>query len=83
MVFIDADKVSYPLYYEKCKNKLRHGGILLADNVLWYGKVAIEDAVLDKQTQAIKLFNNLVATDNDFHNVIIPIRDGLMLAVKK
>ncbi|MDR1726132.1 MAG: O-methyltransferase [Bacteroidales bacterium] len=82
LIFIDADKISYPEYYELCRKKLRKGGVLLADNVLWYGKVALTTQPADKQTQAIKRFNELVQADETFENVIIPIRDGLMLAVK-
>jgi predicted O-methyltransferase YrrM len=83
IIFIDADKVSYPIYYELCKGMLRQGGILLADNILWYGKVALSSPPNDKQTSAIRRFNDLICADNDFDKVIIPIRDGIMLARRK
>jgi predicted O-methyltransferase YrrM len=83
MIFIDADKASYPNYYRLCKEKLNKGGLLLADNILWYGKVAMDDVPNDKQTQAIKQFNSLIAADEDFDQTILPIRDGLLVGRRK
>jgi predicted O-methyltransferase YrrM len=83
IIFIDADKASYPSYYTLCKDKLRQGGLLIADNILWYGKVALENESKDRETQAIKRFNAIIADDNDFENVAIPLRDGLMLSRKR
>lgn len=80
-VFIDADKENYPEYVKYVKPKLSSGGILLIDNVLWYGKVLDEKG--NQQTEQIKLLNQLLAEDEDFENVIIPLRDGLHLARKK
>ena len=81
LVFIDADKESYSLYYEMVVDQVRPGGIILADNVLWYGKVLDEKG--NKQTEQIKLVNKLVAEDADFENVILPLRDGIHLVRKK
>ena len=83
IIFIDADKASYPQYYKLCKDKLNKGGVLLADNILWYGKVALAENDKDKQTNAIKKFNKAISDDGDFDQVILPIRDGLMIARKK
>ncbi|MDR1847316.1 MAG: O-methyltransferase [Bacteroidales bacterium] len=82
IVFMDADKAAYGQYYSLCKPLLKHGGLLIADNVLWYGKVALADAK-DKETQAIRAFNALVSADEQMENVIVPLRDGLMVARKK
>lgn len=82
MIFIDADKENYPKYIELIKPKLRKGGIILIDNVLWYGKV-VEDNAKDKSTQQIKMVNKLVTEDVDFENVILPLRDGIHLIRKK
>lgn len=81
LVFIDAEKVHYPQYYDLCKAKLRKGGVLLADNILWYGKVALKN-VDDKQTNALREFNVKVTQDREMENFIVPIRDGIMVARK-
>ena len=81
-VFIDADKESYQEYLQLIKPKLRSGGIILIDNVLWYGKV-LEENPTNKATQQIKLVNKIVAEDPDFENVILPLRDGIHLIRKK
>ena len=81
MVFIDADKVSYPIYYNMVVDKINPGGILLADNVLWEGKVAVTSK--EKDTRAIQTFNDLVQSDPRLENVLLPIRDGLMMARKR
>ena len=84
LIFIDADKANYPTYFEKCVERLSSGGILIADNILWYGKVVL-DVVKnsDKETKAIKNFNKMVTEDERLDNLIIPLRDGLMVARKK
>lgn len=82
LIFIDAEKLHYPDYYDICIDKLNKGGVLLADNILWYGKVVLED-VKDKETQAIREFNYRVAKDDRVDNLILPIRDGIMMARKK
>lgn len=81
MVFIDADKISYPLYYELTINKLNRGGYLLADNVLWNGKV-LNPHTKEADTKAIQRFNAMIQNDPRVENVLLPIRDGLMMARK-
>jgi caffeoyl-CoA O-methyltransferase len=82
LAFIDADKPSYPLYYEEILKRLRPGGLLLADNVLWLGRVA-DPAADDEQTRAIRSFNDLVARDERVDRVMLPIADGLTIARKR
>lgn len=79
MIFIDADKHQYPDYFLKLKPKLRKGGTLIVDNVLWGGEVLTEQ---DPKSQAITRLNRMIHEDSDFENVILPVRDGIMLAVK-
>ena len=81
MVFIDGDKREYSAYYNMLfDNNLVHSGSwILADNILWYGKVVEAVAKGDKQTQAIIDFNNLIIADPRVENVILPIRDGINL----
>ena len=81
MVFIDGDKREYTAYYNMLfDNNLVHSGSwILADNILWYGKVVETVAKGDKQTQAIIEFNDMVVTDPRVENVILPIRDGINL----
>lgn len=81
MVFIDGDKREYSAYYNMLfDNNLVHSGSwILADNILWYGKVVELVAKGDKQTQAIIDFNNLIISDPRVENVILPIRDGINL----
>ena len=82
LAFIDADKPSYPLYYEEILRRMRPGGLLLADNVLWFGRVA-DPAADDEQTRAIRRFNDLVAQDERVDRVMLPISDGLTLVRKR
>jgi predicted O-methyltransferase YrrM len=82
LIFIDADKGNYLNYYQLAIDKLRPGGLIITDNVLWYGKVA-DPAIQDKQTTAIRAFNEYVQADERVDNVLLPYRDGLMLAYKK
>lgn len=82
LVFIDADKENYSAYYDLVFEKVRPGGFILADNVLWYGKVLDEQAQ-DKDTLALKAFNTKVQQDARVENVMLSIRDGLMLVRKK
>ena len=81
LVFIDADKVSYPMYYDLVMDKLNPGGIVLADNVLWEGKVLHADT-MERDTQAIRMFNDKVQNDPRVENVLLPLRDGLMMVRK-
>lgn len=82
LVFIDANKRDYPEYYELVFNLVRPGGWILADNVLWDGKVALDPMPQDRQTLGIDKFNRRVASDSRVESVIIPIRDGLNLIHK-
>jgi predicted O-methyltransferase YrrM len=83
MVFIDADKANYIKYYELVVERVNPGGIILADNVLWSGKILVEEGKkIDKDTQAILDYNLMVQNDPRVENVLLPIRDGLMLARK-
>ena len=83
LVFIDADKKNYLNYYNLVIDKVRPGGFIIADNVLWSGKVAKTEGKTDKDTQAIKDFNRSVHEDQRVENVLFPIRDGLMVLRKK
>jgi predicted O-methyltransferase YrrM len=82
LVFIDADKSNYINYYEKVLEKMNTGGVILADNVLWYGKVLEEAKPNDKDTIILKEFNELVAKDERVDAIILPIRDGISLIRK-
>ncbi len=82
LVFIDADKRQYPDYYSLVFDKVRPGGIIVADDVLWEGKV-LEGNSPDAQTRGILEFNELVQTDSRVENILLPIRHGLMLMRKK
>lgn len=85
MVFIDGDKREYPAYYNMLMDGgyVRSGSVLLADNILWYGKVAEPIAHNDKHTEAIVEFNRMVCADERVDNVIVPIRDGInMIRIK-
>ncbi len=79
-MFIDADKINYPTYYDLVFDKVRPGGYIIADNVLWDGKVVHEKK--DKDTLAIVEYNRKVATDKRVDNFILPLRDGLNIAQK-
>jgi predicted O-methyltransferase YrrM len=83
LVFIDANKRDYIGYYNLVFDKLRPGGLILADNTLWSGKVLEQPHHTDRQTIGIREFNDLVALDPRVEKVILPIRDGLTLIWKK
>ena len=81
MAFIDADKISYDLYYERCLELLRPGGLVLVDNVLWSGKVADEnDGSAD--TVALRAFNAKLGDDSRIDLCMLPVGDGLTIARK-
>jgi caffeoyl-CoA O-methyltransferase len=82
LVFIDADKPGYITYYEALVPRLRPGGILLADNVLWSGKV-VDASDTSEGTNAIRSFNDHVTEDPRVESVILPVGDGLTLAVRR
>lgn len=81
LVFIDADKVNYSRYFDLVIDKVRAGGVILADNVLWKGKVV--EGKKDKNTDAIKKFNEEIYQDERVESVILSIRDGITLIYKK
>lgn len=82
LVFIDADKTSYIQYYELTLPLLKPRGIIIADNVLFHGDV-LEEKIKGKNAQAIQAFNEHVAKDERVSQVILTVRDGLMLIIKK
>jgi predicted O-methyltransferase YrrM len=79
--FIDADKGNYPHYYDRALQLLRPGGLMAIDNVLWSGRVA-DPAAQDKITRTIRVFNQKVAEDDRVTLSLLPIADGLTLALK-
>ncbi|MCB4798845.1 O-methyltransferase [Neotamlana laminarinivorans] len=84
LVFIDADKVNYPKYFDIIIDKLNTGGIILSDNVLWSGKIL--DTTFKKDdvsTPALIAYNKLLKTDTRVETVVLPIRDGLTISRKK
>jgi caffeoyl-CoA O-methyltransferase len=83
LVFIDADKKNYLNYYHLVIDKLNKGGLIIADNVLWSGKITMPEITMDKETLALHLFNQFVQQDGRVENILLPIRDGLMVVRKK
>ncbi|MBK6997292.1 MAG: O-methyltransferase [Lewinellaceae bacterium] len=82
LVFLDAGKLDYPAHYEMALAKMRPGGFLLADNVLWDGKVASGNE-RDETARALRAFNDFVQQDERVENLLLPFRDGLMVVRKK
>lgn len=82
LVFIDADKREYCDYYRLVFDRVPIGGFLLADNVLWDGKVIDTEAASEAQTRGILDFNDLIQNDQRVRNVILPVRDGIMVIQK-
>ena len=84
LVFIDADKINNALYYEMVLDKVVPGGFILVDNVLWSGKVAQQpNKKIDADTQSILDFNARIQADDRVENLLLPLRDGLMMIRKK
>lgn len=83
LVYIDANKREYCEYYELIFDMVRPGGLILADNVIWDGKVCQDSLPQDKQTLGIAAFNDMVSNDRRVESVILPIRDGLNMIRKK
>ena len=81
--FIDADKNNYTAYYDRCFQLVRQGGLILVDNVLWYGRVVDPAMDEDNRTQAIKQINQQIYHDDRVQISLIPIGDGLTIARKK
>lgn len=82
IVFIDADKKNYCNYYDLVFDKVKKGGYIIADNVLWSGKVLEDYETLDRETKIIMGYNDKVHNDERVQEVLLPIRDGLMIARK-
>ena len=82
LVFIDADKQNYSGYYDLVFDKVKKGGYIIADNVLWSGKVVEDYETTDRDTQLLMDFNKKVQDDPRVQNVLFPLRDGLMIARK-
>jgi caffeoyl-CoA O-methyltransferase len=76
LIFIDADKANYPYYYKNLITKLKTGGMMAIDNVFWSGKVLNPD---DNKTRAIDRCNEMIMNDERVENVMLPVRDGLMI----
>ena len=83
LIFLDADKINYPKYLDILIVRLKKGGVLLSDNVLWDGKVLNEISQKDKSTKAIVKYNKLLNNRSDMDSVILPIRDGITISRKK
>ena len=82
LIFIDADKRQYPDYYREAKRLLAPGGFIIADNILWDGHV-VESGRHDRQTEGVRAFNDIAASDPDMEVAIIPLRDGLSIIRKR
>lgn len=82
LVFMDADKRDYCAYYEQMKPLLHSGSLILADDVLWDGKVYADPVPGDAQTRGIVAFNDMIAADPTVEKVLLPLRDGLYLIRK-
>lgn len=83
LVFIDADKINYPTYYVSVIDRVKSGGYIIADNVLWGGKVLDSQVEKqDKDTQAIIAFNKMVLNDNRTEKLMLPLRDGIYMIRK-
>ena len=82
LVFIDADKREYSEYYRLVFDKVRSGGMIIADDVLWDGKVVDPQVKLDAQTKGILNFNEMVQADSRVENILLPVRHGLMIVRK-
>ncbi|MFL2612602.1 MAG: O-methyltransferase [Flavobacteriaceae bacterium] len=82
LVFIDADKENYPLYFDSIIDKVKPGGVIIADNILWSGKILEKVEEEDYATKSIIEFNDKVNNDERVEVIIFPIRDGLSLIRK-
>ncbi|MEY2792396.1 MAG: hypothetical protein RJA76_388 [Bacteroidota bacterium] len=82
LVFIDADKKNNDLYVELLMDKIRPGGILMIDNVLWSGKI-VDVQAMDKSTKALKEFNEKFSKDSRVEKLLLPLRDGILILRKK
>lgn len=82
IVFIDADKRNYPLYFDLVIDKVKQGGLIIVDNVLWSGKVLQNENEMDTDTKIIHGFNEKANADPRVSNLLLPVRDGLLLLIK-
>ena len=82
LVFIDADKENYINYFDLVIDQVNKGGWIIADNVLWSGKVLEEPDIKDKETIILQKFNEKVHQDSRVRNVLFPVRDGMMIMIK-
>ena len=82
IVFIDADKENYSEYLKMILPNMNKGAVLITDNILWHGKVVNLDKVMDYKTRKIVEFNKKLANESSLKSIIIPIRDGISIAVK-
>jgi len=82
LVYIDANKRQYPEYWRLVADKVRPGGTIITDNTLWDGKVIQEPTPQDVQSVGILEFNEIVTKDSRFHSLMLPMRDGITIAVK-
>ncbi|MCX7985943.1 MAG: O-methyltransferase [Bacteroidales bacterium] len=82
LIYIDGEKREYPQYLDTCLPYLKSGGYLIADNVLWDGKV-LDDKTNDKATMSVRLFNEKIKNNPSLDKVLLPLRDGLFLCRKK
>jgi caffeoyl-CoA O-methyltransferase len=83
LAFIDADKENYPLYWKLIFPKLRKGGLIIADNVLWSGKVFDSAETKDEETKGLLAFTELAYSEKEAEQVLVPVRDGLLVIRKK
>jgi predicted O-methyltransferase YrrM len=82
IIFLDADKKNYVNYLKYIPNILNKNGILIADNVLWYGKVLGKISEMDIETKAINQFNKKLKNSKKFQTIILPLRDGISISIK-
>jgi predicted O-methyltransferase YrrM len=83
LVFIDADKINYLTYYKMLFENVRPGGFILADNVLWSGKILEDPTKADKDTKALQEFNEMIMKDERVEKVLLTVRDGVMVIRKR
>lgn len=83
IVFIDADKENYINYYNMVIDSVNQGGFIMADNVLWSGRVLMEENKMDKDTKVLAEYNNMVMKDSRVEPVLFAVRDGIMVCRKK
>ena len=81
LIFNDVDKEGYPEVYRRAAGRVRVGGAFITDNVLWSGRV-VDAAASDEETEAIRLFNRMLSEDKRFRTTVLPLRDGVALALR-